>query len=332
MLKEDTILSVQKLSEEMGVSKRTVQRELEYLGNSLEKYGLEFKSKTGLGVWIGGPGENRERLYREIVASRELNFFDRNERRKQLTLELLRDKEPRKLYYFSNLFGVSEATIGSDLEEIQPWFAGFHLKIARRPGLGISLEGSEKDYRQAVSSFLYDNLNSDMIREAYETGNECTVPLTDREKDQSIYRILDSEILDRVLACILSLDDRRIMNLTENSFFALVLHVTIAINRIVKEEIIDEPNAFIAPGEQDEDYELAKVITAALEQEFEIEIPEAEITYVCLHIKASKHQMVEQPFGREITTLGEEQQKLNRLVGRMIDAFDESLSYFLKQD
>ena len=42
--------------------------------------------------------------------------------------------------------------------------------------------------------------------------------------------------------------------------------------------------------------------------------------------------MVEQPFGREITTLGEEQQKLNRLVGRMIDAFDESLSYFLKQD
>ena len=40
----------------MNLSKRTVQRELEYLGRALKEYHVEFCSKTGTGVWLKGPG------------------------------------------------------------------------------------------------------------------------------------------------------------------------------------------------------------------------------------------------------------------------------------
>ena len=56
MLNEDKVISVKNLAERMNLSKRTVQRELEYLGRALKEYHVEFCSKTGTGVWLEGPG------------------------------------------------------------------------------------------------------------------------------------------------------------------------------------------------------------------------------------------------------------------------------------
>ena len=43
---------VQKLAEQVHISKRTVQRELEYFPRALKKYDIAFCSKTGTGVWV----------------------------------------------------------------------------------------------------------------------------------------------------------------------------------------------------------------------------------------------------------------------------------------
>lgn len=40
---------------------------------------------------------------------------------KRLTLEILKEKELRKLFYYSSRFQVSEATISADLEAIEGW-------------------------------------------------------------------------------------------------------------------------------------------------------------------------------------------------------------------
>lgn len=74
MLREDRTISVKYLAEQMNLSRRTVQRELEYLGRPLKKYGLEFCSKTGtdwgnekvkLVIGIAGAGED----HLEILAA-----------------------------------------------------------------------------------------------------------------------------------------------------------------------------------------------------------------------------------------------------------------------
>ena len=55
------------------------------------------------------------------------------------------------------------------------------------------------------------------------------------KNDKNIYKILNNDLLLRVIACIQRIKDRRLLNLTENSYVGLVLHVTIAVNRIFKE-------------------------------------------------------------------------------------------------
>lgn len=53
----------------------------------------------------------------------------RNERRKRLLFELLKEKNINKLYYYSNKFKVNEATISGDLKEAQIWLAQYGLQI-----------------------------------------------------------------------------------------------------------------------------------------------------------------------------------------------------------
>jgi len=53
LLKEPDAVSVKNLAEQIGVSRRTVQRELESIQTPLKAYELTFESKTGVGVWIG---------------------------------------------------------------------------------------------------------------------------------------------------------------------------------------------------------------------------------------------------------------------------------------
>ena len=330
MLNEDKVISVKNLAERMNLSKRTVQRELEYLGRALKEYHVEFCSKTGTGVWLEGAREDRDRLLRHLSEKDTLDASDRPERRKRLILEILKDKTLKKLYYYSELFGVSEATISADLEAAEEWFEPFNLKIIRKPGYGISIEGREKDFRLALRAFIDENIDTHFIRDIYEEKDQALFELVGSKNDKNIYKILNNDLLLRVIACIQRIKDRRLLNLTENSYVGLVLHVTIAVNRILKKEILEENQAMVESLRGNDDFCLAGRIVEELCKEFEIEIPEIETAYICLHIKGAKVQQIELDEDSRARVSG--QRELLEVVNQMINRFDPVVAWQLKQD
>lgn len=330
LLLEKAPIPVKALAEQVGVSKRTVQRELEYLDRPLKKYGITFCSKTGSGVWLEGEEKDRARLLDEISRSDDLDVTNRTERRKRLILEILKDKDLKKLYYYSDMFGVSEATVSSDLESAEDWLSQFALTIVRKPGYGVSIEGQEKDFRKALRAFIDENMDTQIVRELYEDRNEALLRMVSDKHEKNIYRVLDEEILKRVVKAVLSMQDKRIRNLTENSYTGLIIHVTIAVNRILKQEIIEENEMPARFSAADEDYQLAGRIREALEQEFSLSIPEEETAYICLHIKGSKVQQVE--VDEAAKRLMNEPRELLDTVNEMIDAYDSEVAFALKQD
>lgn len=323
-------MPVKALAEQIGVSKRTVQRELEYLDRPLKQFGLKFCSKTGSGVWLEGEEGDRARLLYEISQSDNLDITNRTERRKRLILEILRDKDLKKLYYYSDMFGVSEATVSSDLESAEDWLSQFALTIVRKPGYGVSIEGQEKDFRKALRAFIDENMDTQIVRELYEDRNEALLRMVSDKHEKNIYRVLDEEILKRVVKAVLSMQDKRIQNLTENSYTGLIIHVTIAVNRMLKQEIIEENEMPARFAEEDEEFQLARRIKEALEQEFSLSIPEEETAYICLHIKGSKVQQVE--VDAAARRLMNEPRELLDTVNEMIDTYDSDVAFSLKQD
>lgn len=329
MLREPSAISVKYLAEQVGVSKRTVQRELEYMTSALKGYEIRFCSKTGVGVWLEGSTEEKERLGRDIGNSNDdYNAADREKRRKRLILEILKEKGLKKLFYYSSQFRVSETTISKDLEAVEDWLNGYGLVINRKPGSGISVEGSEESYRRAIRAFISENIDTRVMREAYEESGGESVRYEEFRKS-NIGQILNDDIMRRVVECITGMNNTRMLTLTENSYIGLIIHVSIAINRILKNEMVEMGESWKDSIKDDEDYQLARAIVRELEEEFEIEIPGEEISYICLHIKGAKHEKIE---WNGYSSAETENRKLQQLLNAMVDIFDGERAYLLKQD
>lgn len=330
MLNEDKVNICQKLAERMNLSKTHGSEGTGISGQGPEgiSCGVLFQNRDRR-MAGRGPG-GRDRLLRHLSEKDTLDASDRPERRKRLILEILKDKTLKKLYYYSELFGVSEATISADLEAAEEWFEPFNLKIIRKPGYGISIEGREKDFRLALRAFIDENIDTHFIRDIYEEKDQALFELVGSKNDKNIYKILNNDLLLRVIACIQRIKDRRLLNLTENSYVGLVLHVTIAVNRILKKEILEENQAMVESLRGNDDFCLAGRIVEELCKEFEIEIPEIETAYICLHIKGAKVQQIELDEDSRARVSG--QRELLEVVNQMIDRFDPVVAWQLKQD
>lgn len=323
LLEQEQEISVKYLADRIGVSKRTVQRELGSLGKSLEEYGVSFHSRTGVGVWLEGGSREREALAAALGDAGAYDASNREERRRRLILEILKEKGLKKLFYYSSQFGVSEATISADLAAAESWLEQYDLHVSRKPGSGVNVEGTEENYRRAIRAFISENIDTKTVKEAYEDNPSGNYDILD-----SISRILDGEVVKRVMECIMRVDNPLIRTLTENSYVGLVIHISIAVNRILKNETIDEDGQW-ENGNRDDIYFLAEALTKELEKEFEIKIPKMELSYICLHIRGSKHEKIQWDTvtGRSIGS-----EEIRRLVNRMIDAFGGERAYLLKQD
>ncbi len=324
MLEQNAPVSIVKLSEKIGVSKRTVQRELEYFPADLQPYKLEFASKTGVGVWIVGEDEDKNLLLSELNSDNSVDDTDKEYRRKRIVFEILKDKGVKKLFWYSTKFKVSEATISADIEFLEPWFNSHDLKVVKKPGSGISVKGSEVNYRKAIKDFISENIGTDFILDIYENGSKSSDIIENFQKT-GFMDILGEDTIRKVTDCINKTDSLYVKMLTENSYIGLIMHISIAVKRILNKETIDDRGSTSSATPNDEEYEVAENIAKELQKEFDIEIPQFEISYIYLHIKASKHEKVN-------VKADNDYENISIIADKMIYAFDEKIAYLLKQD
>ena len=62
LLSEEDFVSEQALADDLGISKRTVQRELDGTAGALASYGLQLQRKKKAGLKLIGPADGKEKL------------------------------------------------------------------------------------------------------------------------------------------------------------------------------------------------------------------------------------------------------------------------------
>lgn len=330
LLNEDKVVSVKKLADDIKVSKRTVQRELDNTQTFLRKYGLSLNTKAGTGIWIEGEEDSKKQLLKELQARETFDYIDKEKRRNGLILEVLKDREPKKLYYYRNIFGVSEATISNDMEAIEYWFKRFELTLIRKQGYGVALEGSEKNYRLAVKSFIDENSDTDDFKVAIEEKKLEVLKDYYEKENKGIFQLIDYEVLKQVLLCLNKVTDKKLMRLTSDSYYSLIIHITIAIMRIKSQEFIEDDSKTWKEFLYHEDYQLAYRIAESLENIFVIKIPKGEIAYLLLHISGAKIQStnMEEEYDKDVAV----REELLELINEITDIYDSQIAYDLKQD
>lgn len=338
-------VSKQEIADHLGVSKRTIQREFGFLENDIKKYGLGLVNRKGKGIVISGELQNIEKIRREIEQNSGAEAATRDERRRHLLFELLRDREPRKLFYYSEMLGVSETTVASDMEALGEWFSRNNLEVIRRPGYGVVLGGTEGDYREAMRRFIHES-EWQKSEKRFTGGSrrsrnaeEAVTDILLNAADSGIYSLLNNDILTRVYNVLSNMDEPMLNQLADNAMTGLAIHIAIAIDRVQKGAVLEANEKGLEDLASWEGYDLAVKILREMEAEFEITIPGVELSYILLHLRGSKiaysgtagdKKSGDDVIMRQMRGIDEE--KLLDMIDEMIEIFNPLISYELKCD
>lgn len=157
---------------------------------------------------------------------------------------------------------VSYSTIKNDLQAVKSRLRKYDLQLNNNHD-NLTVSGLEKNKRRLLSSILYD---------------ESNVNFVNLETIQNIFPEIEIELIKDSL---LEIFDRFHYFVNDYSLINLVLHITIAIDRIRNRNVNTEDIHDMPPISSHE-YELVRNIARKIEEDFQIEYNQAEVYELAL--------------------------------------------------
>lgn len=138
------------IAAELGVSSKTVSREVAALEGLLAEHDIRLVRKAGAGMRLEGDPDDIGWLQEVLLDLDTEEAYTPEERRSIIISKLLSSQEPIKLFALSSTLKVTDSTISNDLDKLEDWFTEQNLRLVRRHGLGVYVDGEEKSLRQAI--------------------------------------------------------------------------------------------------------------------------------------------------------------------------------------
>ena len=283
-------ITISTIAEILNVSSRTILREMPKIEEWLDENGFNFIKKPGVGLIIDESLENQQLILELLEVENVQKEYSKEERKRIILSELLIAKEPLKLFYFTNQLKVSEGTLSNDLDGIEDWLKAFDIKLIRRQGVGIYLEGNEKNYRKVLSDILYRTLEEkELIKLLKKSLNS---PSSENSIEFSIenrmLNFIDKTIIKGIEKIVSELEEKFNFKLIDSDYIGLVVHISLAVQRIKNGEKISMDKSSLSELEILPEFAVATEITEKLEKVFTIEIPKDEIGYITMHLKGAR--------------------------------------------
>ena len=286
LIKRNTYVTASEIADLLQVSIKTVTRQLVNVEKILNENDLILERKTSKGMQIIGTEEQKQKML-EQIQSNGLHEYSPAERQNIVLSHLLKSQEPIKLLTLAKLLNVTEATISNDLDKLEAWIKKMNMNLVRKPGLGIYLEGLEKDIRKAIISHIYKNIHEKNILNALNK-QEKNIKLKS-DTDKFLLDLVDKDIIHKVEKAITTVVERENYNLSINAFSGLVVHLTLAVQRLLKGEIIKIDAKFLAQLKMKKEFDLAFEISKEIASVFEIIVPEEESGFITMHLLGARN-------------------------------------------
>lgn len=283
-------ITVSTIAGSLNISSRTVLREMPKIEEWLDENGFNFIKKPGVGLIIDENLENQQLILELLEVENVQKEYTKDERKKIILGELLVSKEPLKLFYFTNQLKVSEGTLSNDLDGIEEWLKEFDIKLIRKQGLGIYLEGNEKNYRKVLADILYKTLDEKelikLLKKSLNTPN--TENSIEFSIENRMLSFIDKKIIRDIEKIVSDLEEKVSFKLIDSDYIGLVVHLSLAVQRIKNGERISMDEESLSELEILSEFLFATEIAKELEKIFAIEIPKDEIGYITMHLKGAR--------------------------------------------
>lgn len=309
-------LNVQQLAEQLHVSRRTIQRDLERLHTVVEQSDLILSKKTGIGISILGE-ESQKQALRDMLNDLDILEVTAEERRAFLKASLLRANGALKLSSLASELDVSVVTMSNDLTELTSWLERFELMIVRKRSLGVFLEGAEKSKRLALMQLFIEFISE---QELISVIRGHATHFSAVSKKLLGHTML--ECVHEVEAVFSDLYEELPYTITDHAYSELVLYMALATKRMENAFYIEETLSL----EVSEEYHLAEKLMQELAKRYDITVELAEIQQLTIHLRGAKLRHDQQLAFEDLDL------RLASQITKFIQCLDDEMNTALSKD
>ena len=139
LLEEEKPVTTKKLGVLLQVSDRTIRSDLSILEQEVERYKVKVIKKSGVGIWLEGNLNDKQRMIMEWDTDQEKKekLFTPQSRQRFILFKLLYGKSRMYVEYFASELYVSKSTIEKDLQAVIEALEPFHLKLEQKNNGGL---------------------------------------------------------------------------------------------------------------------------------------------------------------------------------------------------
>lgn len=276
------------ISEKLGISSRTVLRELPAIEQWMDENDFTFIRKPGVGLVIEEGPEAMELLEDLLGVERVQTIYTPKERRRLILGELLSLREPIKSFAFLSRFHISEGTLSKDLDALDEWLSTYQIRILRRPGIGISLEGSEGSYRQAIANAALEFMNEGEIVKLLRRSEDKQPISSPGFPENRLFSFIDQEVLMFVEKVLSDTEKKLNIKYTDSGYMALVVHLSLAIGRLRSGEKIEMELSELRRLQALPEYPVAEQIAEQIGKQLNFVVPPEETGFITMHLSSAR--------------------------------------------
>ncbi len=272
----------------LNLSSRTIKRNLKDVENYLESYGYDLETVPGVGVYLRLSFEEKSDLIYSLTRTKLSRNYSKEERAFYIIIDLLKNRGPVKSYKYKAELGVSEGTISSDLDLVEDILGDYKLVLERQQGVGVFVEGRERDMRKLLVAIVYDLGYEKKILETLGQAldREERFSLTAEDK---LLNMVDRKLIYQMESLVGAFEKDKALGFTDSQYVALIVHLSLVVERLRNGDSIDMDGDYFRELASKDEFQLALGLKALVEEEFSIEIPLEEVGYITMHLIGSRN-------------------------------------------
>ena len=283
LLAADGYVPAERIASALDVSARTITREMQGLEMALMPYGITLLRRTGAGFMLTGDKADLTRLRTQLSKTDVRGELTPDQRRSILVTSLLMADEPLKLFALARILDVTDSTVSHDLDRLHPFLAEQGITLVRRPGLGVYVEGAERDIRSALVCIIHDCMDEkELLALVADDGAEGAASAADR----ALLGLVDGaqiRTIDDIVA-----KETQGRDIPDTARVGLVVHLALAVRRMQQHDAIVMDAGTLGELRRMEEFAAARMIAAQLGKVFSLSVPEAEIGYITMHLLGAR--------------------------------------------
>ena len=275
-------VTIQKISQQTGVNRNTLKKEIDAVGKYLLNWNIKLIRKPRKGIYIVGKPKDKERLRVNLLNSRSKEKIPYKNEIFLIKTFLVSDNLPT-VEDFCEILSVSRPTVIKYVKKARNWLKKRNIVIYGKPGVGYKLVAREENIRDAIFDFIseFEESSFNELMEIILSKNAEGISSFD-------LGVLNNIEISDIKRFVDNIEIKTNTTLTDKDYVGFIVKIAISLQRIKHKHFVKFDPKMLFNIMQNPIYKIIANHVYIIEAKHDVRFYQGEIGYLTLLFISSK--------------------------------------------